>query len=79
MAAEGTVAAAALKRNVRDLGSVIDLVQLIAPERIDVVDGLSHLHEQVCHHATDCRLCQASLPCESLLIRAFAGQWGCRS
>ena len=74
----GIVAAAIPKRNVRDLGPVIDLVRQTEPSRTDVVAGLTELHERVCRHATDCRLCQASLSCESLLVKAFAGNWGCR-
>ena len=73
------MAAVAAKRNVRDLEPVIDLVRQTAPERTDVVDGLSYLHERVCRYATDCRLCQASLPCERLLVRAFTGRWECRN
>ncbi|WP_448192520.1 hypothetical protein [Azospirillum sp. sgz301742] len=73
------MAATALKRNVRDLGSVIDLVQLTEPGRTDVVAGLSELRERVCCHATDCRMCRASVSCESLLVRAFAGNWGCQN
>jgi len=72
------VATTASKRNVRDLGSVIDLVRLTEPERTDLVAGLSELRDRVCCHATDCRLCQASLSCERLLIKAFAAQWECR-
>lgn len=75
----GSIVSAVRERiNVRDLKSVIDLVQVTKPERLDLIAGLSHLHKNVCRHATDCRLCQAALPCERLLRAAFIGQWDCR-
>lgn len=73
------MAAVALKRNVRDLGPVIDLVRQTAPERSDLIIGLSDLRDRVCRYAVDCRLCQASLPCERLLRRAFSDRWECRN
>lgn len=70
---------AVAKRNVRDLGPVIDLVRLTNPTRTDLLVELSELHDHVCRGATDCRICQASLPCERLLIKAFVGRWECRA
>ncbi len=72
------MAAVALKRNVRDLGPVIDLVRQTSPNRTDLVAGLSDLHDRVCRYAVDCRLCHASVPCERLLRRAFSDRWECR-
>ena len=70
------VAERAPQRNVRDLDPVIDLVRQTAPERTDVIAQLSDLRDRVCPKAMDCRLCHASVPCERLLVRAFAGNWG---
>jgi len=71
------------KRNVRDLESVIDLVQasdgLPHPEKHELVHQMAELRTQVCCNATDCRLCRATQTCERLLVRAFAGRWECRA
>ena len=65
------------KRNVRDLEPVIEFVHQTAPDRTDIIAELSNLRDRICRHATDCRFCHAATPCESLLVRAFAGNWGC--